>query len=280
MFKCKYCGKEFEKSSQLGGHIIWCKKNPNRSGKSNFNNKKYKNGIRPQDVIRDDLFCQYCGKQCKNMNSLKQHEIRCKENPDRLPIKGNTIGGGGGGFREHNNRIKNGEITVWNKGLTKDTNDSLKRAGETLKKRWEIYGNPNKGKSMSDEQKKKISISRSKFLKENPDKIPYLLNHSSKISYPEQYFIELFDRENIDLQYHKQVGLYQLDFYNEDKKLYLEIDGEQHYQEKSIERDEKRTQNLSSKGWELIMRIRWAEWKTYSEIEKKKVIKIIKDSLK
>jgi hypothetical protein len=28
------------------------------------------------------------------------------------------------------------------------------------------------------------------------------------------------------------------------------------------------------------MRIRWAEWKTYSEIEKKKVIEIIKDSLK
>lgn len=210
--------------------------------------------------------CKYCGKECKNANSLRTHERFCKSNLNRQEspfVKYNKTKG-----------------DVWNKGLTKDTNDSLKRAGETLKKRWEIYGNPNKGKSMSDEQKKKISISRSKFLKENPDKIPYLLNHSSKISYPEQYFIELFDRENIDLQYHKQVGLYQLDFYNEDKKLYLEIDGEQHYQEKSIERDEKRTQNLSSKGWELIMRIRWAEWKTYSEIEKKRVIEIIKDSLK
>ena len=117
---------------------------------------------------------------------------------------------------------------------------------------------------MSDEQKEKISISRINFLKENPDKIPYLLNHSSKISYPEQYFIELFERENIDLQYHKQVGLYQLDFYNNDKKLYLEIDGEQHYQEKSIERDKKRTEKLKEHGWNLIMRIRWAEWKTYS----------------
>lgn len=278
MFKCKYCGKEFEKSSQLGGHIIWCKKNPNRSGKSNFNNKKYKNGIRPQDVIRDDLFCQYCGKQCKNLNSLRQHEIRCKENPNAyINSAGNTIGGG---FKEYNNRIKNDEITVWNKGLTKETNDSLRRAGETLKKYYKTHSAPNKGKPMSDEQKKKISISRSKFLKENPDKIPYLLNHSSKISYPEQYFIELFSLENIDLQYHKQIGLYQLDFYNEAKKLYLEIDGEQHYQEKSIERDEKRTQNLSSKGWKLIMRIRWSAWQTYNEIEKKKVIEFIKDSLK
>ena len=213
-----------------------------------------------------NYICKYCGKECKNINSLRNHERFCKSNPNRKEspfVKYNKIRG-----------------DVWNKGLTKETNDSLKRAAETLKKRWEIYGNPNKGKSMSDEQKKKISISRSKFLKENPDKIPYLLNHSSKISYPEQYFIELFSLENIDLQYHKQIGLYQLDFYNEDKKLYLEIDGEQHYQEKSIKRDEKRTQNLSSKGWKLIMRIRWTDWKTYSEIEKKKVIEIIKETLK
>lgn len=213
-----------------------------------------------------DYICKYCGKECKNANSLRNHERLCKSNPNRQEspfVKYNKTKG-----------------DVWNKGLTKETNDSLRRAGETLKKHWEKFGNPNKGKPMSDEQKKKISISRSKFLKENPDKIPYLLNHSSKISYPEQYFIELFSLENIDLQYHKQIGLYQLDFYNEAKKLYLEIDGEQHYQERSIERDEKRTRNLFSKGWKLIMRIRWAEWKTYSEIEKKKVIEIIKDSLK
>ena len=75
-------------------------------------------------------------------------------------------------------------------------------------------------------------------------------------------------------------GAFRFDFYLTKQNVLVEIDGEQHYQEKSIERDEKRTQNLSSKGWELIMRIRWAEWKTYSEIEKKRVIEIIKDSLK
>lgn len=213
-----------------------------------------------------NYICKYCGKECKNLNSLRNHERLCKSNPNRQESS----------FVKYNKT----KGDVWNKGLTKETNDSLRRAGEALKRRWAKDGNPNKGKPMSDEQKKKISISRSKFLKENPDKIPYLLNHSSKISYPEQYFIELFDVENIDLQYHKQIGLYQLDFYNEAKKLYLEIDGEQHYQERSIERDEKRTRNLSSKGWKLIMRIRWSEWQTYNETEKKKVIEIIKDSLK
>ena len=28
--------------------------------------------------------CQYCGNECKNKNSLIQHEIRCKENPDKI----------------------------------------------------------------------------------------------------------------------------------------------------------------------------------------------------
>lgn len=28
-------------------------------------------------------YCQYCGKECKNTNSLKQHEVRCRENPNR-----------------------------------------------------------------------------------------------------------------------------------------------------------------------------------------------------
>ena len=82
MYTCKYCGKSFERKQQLAGHIIWCKNNPNRSGKSNFN-KKYKNGIRPQDELKD-LYCQFCGKHCKNLNSLRQHEVRCKKNPNKI----------------------------------------------------------------------------------------------------------------------------------------------------------------------------------------------------
>ena len=28
--------------------------------------------------------CKFCGKECKNKNSLAQHERRCKENPNRV----------------------------------------------------------------------------------------------------------------------------------------------------------------------------------------------------
>ena len=54
-------------------------------------------------------YCKYCGKECKNLNSLKQHEIRCKENPNNITNKGNTI-----------------PHTSWNKGLTKETDGQLK----------------------------------------------------------------------------------------------------------------------------------------------------------
>lgn len=36
--------------------------------------------------------CKYCGKECKNKNSLVQHEIRCKENKDRLDLSYITKG--------------------------------------------------------------------------------------------------------------------------------------------------------------------------------------------
>lgn len=31
--------------------------------------------------------CRFCNKKCKNSNSLTQHEIRCKNNPNRIPFK-------------------------------------------------------------------------------------------------------------------------------------------------------------------------------------------------
>lgn len=30
--------------------------------------------------------CQYCNKLCKNANSLRQHEVRCKENPNKIDV--------------------------------------------------------------------------------------------------------------------------------------------------------------------------------------------------
>ena len=35
--------------------------------------------------------CKYCGKECKNKNSLAQHEIRCKLNPNKIKVVSNFI---------------------------------------------------------------------------------------------------------------------------------------------------------------------------------------------
>lgn len=71
-----------------------------------------------------------------------------------------------------------------------------------------------------------------RFLERNPDKVPYLLNHSSRISYPERYFMFVFKKEKIDLEYHTQISRYQLDFCDLKQKKYVEIDGESHYVDK------------------------------------------------
>ena len=58
MFKCKYCGKEFDKKESLGGHIIWCNLNPNKNGKSNFKNTY--NNLEIEDLPK------YIQRECKH----------------------------------------------------------------------------------------------------------------------------------------------------------------------------------------------------------------------
>lgn len=140
-------------------------------------------------------------------------------------------------------------------------------------------GASSKGRKHSEETKQKLSDIRKKYLEKNPDKVPYLLNHTSKISYPEQYFLEcLSDIENIEFQY--PVFRYKLDFANIVEKLYLEIDGEQHYVDKRIiEHDIKRTAKLKELGWNGF-RIRWASFQKLTDKEKKENILEIRSLMK
>lgn len=50
------------------------------------------------------LLCQYCSKECKNENSLRNHERLCKENPNRQESS----------FK----KFKNDNPEPWNKGKT------------------------------------------------------------------------------------------------------------------------------------------------------------------
>ena len=69
--------------------------------------------------------CVYCGKECKNDNSLRNHQRLCKQNPNHQASnldRWNSIG------------------RAWNKGLTKETNISVAKYAKSLTKikpRWQ-----------------------------------------------------------------------------------------------------------------------------------------------
>ncbi len=116
-----------------------------------------------------------------------------------------------------------------------------------------INGKKQKGKTLSQETKDKISISRIKYLKENPDKVPYLLNHSSIISYPEQTMVKYLNEYNIKGWIHQmQFSIYQLDFAFPEYKLCVEIDGSTHQQDKVKVIDNRRDKYLKEHGWNTI----------------------------
>lgn len=105
----------------------------------------------------------------------------------------------------------------------------------------------------SDDTKRKLSEIRKKYLIENPDKVPYLLNHSSSESYPEKRFRTIL--ENIGLVgwvQHYRHSIYQYDFAFPSIKLDVEIDGNTHTQKSVVLKDLERDNFSRECGWEVI----------------------------
>lgn len=85
--------------------------------------------------------------------------------------------------------------------------------------------------------------------------------------------------EGIEVQRYFRIGLYELDFCVIDKKIDIEIDGDQHYLDKKIvESDKKRNEFLEEKGWEVI-RIRWSEYQKMNDVSKRNLIEEIKNKI-
>ena len=122
--------------------------------------------------------------------------------------------------------------------------------------------NSSTGRKHSEETKNKISETRIKFLKENPDKVPYRLNHYSKgRSYAEEYWKIVLETNGIQFVEQYQINVYSLDFAILNKKIDLEIDGDQHTLDKRIvESDKRRNKFLQEQGWTTI-RVKWSDYK-------------------
>lgn len=140
----------------------------------------------------------------------------------------------------------------WNKGLTKETSPSLQRKSTTWKKnlRDGKFKPSFTGKKHTEETKRKISKARTEYLIKNPDKVPYVLNHHSRgESFPEKYFREWMDKEQIQYIQEYKFELYSFDFLVKGN-IDLEIDGDQHIlDEKYKEHDKKRDERSSNAGY-------------------------------
>ena len=213
------------------------------------------------------FICKFCGKVCKNQNSLSNHERLCKKNPNHKESS----------FVKYNKE----KGCAWNKGLTKETDERVAKGANKLKLKYETgeFVAPGKGTHRTKEEKEHLSKTRKEFLLKNPDKVPYILNHHSRgDSYPEKYFKELFEINGICYEQNYYQSGYFLDFAWPFKKVYVEIDGEQHYVDKRIvEHDIKRTEKLLNDGWVCLKRIRWCE---YQKLDKNSRKNLIDDILK
>lgn len=202
------------------------------------------------------LICRHCSKICKNENSLRNHERLCKENPNRSIVPKKTEA-----FYEAMKIRKNSNQFI-----------KAKELGEQIPENG-MKGKPGYFKHHTEETKKKISESMKKKMVGNTIWVTAL---EKRKSFAEQFFDDLFP----ELKQNYHVDRYFLDLANPEKKVYLEVDGEQHYTDnKVIQHDKERTERLESLGWTCLMRIRWSKFKKLSKEEQGEIIKDLRTKL-
>lgn len=182
-------------------------------------------------------------------------------------------------WRAHSEAGKNFLPTIgkvaWNKGLTKDSDNRVRVNSENVSKAFKENPSLLEGRVQSEETKKKLSNVMTQRHKEGKAWNIGMSRWNNKPSYPESFFMKVIDNEFEDKNYIREypVGKYSLDFAWVDKKLVIEIDGDQHERfDEYKSRDILKDSLLVSLGWK-VLRIKWVDMHR----ESKKFIKIAKD---
>jgi very-short-patch-repair endonuclease len=184
------------------------------------------------------LICEICGKEF-NQYGMPSHVWR--------------VHGEGRNFKF---TPFGGDLIPWNKGKTRATDPRIVVHAESISKA--LIGKP--GHKITREIKIKISQGM-KLAHEEGRAWNIGLNHwKGEPSYPEKFFMKVVanDFSNKDYRFNLVVGRFRIDFAWEQKKLAIEIDGEQHELPEHKKRDHRKDIFLVSEGWK-ILRIKWKD---------------------
>ena len=227
VFICENCGKEHNGSYGSGR---FC----SDSCKCSYNVKKRKKHVCNfnKETKEGGWNCK-CGLNFKTRKLLNLHRKECKV----FPI------------------MKTG----WNKGLTKETDERIKKQVDTYKKHLnDCKFTPSfLGKHHTEKTKKTVSEKRKLFLKNNPEKHPWKKN-SKFISVPCQILKKklrekkyVFVEEYTDKNWDKN---YSLDIAFLEKKIAIEVNGNQHYEKNGDLKEyyKQRHLFLENKGWTIL----------------------------
>lgn len=183
--------------------------------------------------------CKYCGKECKNKNSLVQHEIRCGKNPNRINCDKST-----NNLVMYRKNLKNGLVIKANTNqYTKAKNLGLSKPEISIETRKKL-SKAMLGKNHTDETKAKISKSMQRVVKEKPGSYSAsnVNGRVKKVKYKDIYLdsswevivAEYFDNLNIIWEkpligfnyiYDNTPHIYYPDFYLPQYDRYIEVKG-------------------------------------------------------
>ena len=150
----------------------------------------------------------------------------------------------------------------WNKGLNKQNSEKIKKQAESLSLRYkngELIGSA-VGRVPSEETKRRISegmkIAHAEGRAHNIGQCRW----NNEMSYPEKFFKQVIENEFEDKNFVQEynIGIYSIDFAWVEKKLAIEIDGEQHEKPDYKSRDIRKDKKLKEEGWK-VLRIKWKD---------------------
>lgn len=187
------------------------------------------------------FICKYCTKECKNNNSLAQHQIRCKLNPDKIEISYNNLA-------NYNSTIVNKERKGSNQytkakklGLPKPiiSAETRKKLGDTNRNRVWTDAERKRQSDIMTETAKKYPLSyssqnvcgRTKSIDcidsyGNPTKVAgsWELKVSQELDSLNIKWTNIIE-ENIIYHWNNQDRRYYPDFYLPDYDIYIEVKG-------------------------------------------------------